>query len=583
MIRKNAATLVFTFLIVLQTQQFSFGQRTNASQVQSLPPVQQVFERLDRNSDNRLSREEIPEGPRETMMRADTDGDGFVSREELTIARERFASNAAPTLSGRMRNAWPAGDGNSASSATIDLITLGGSGGDYAKDVTVDRDGNVVVAAYFGATINIPVGAQTQVLTARGVIDSFLAKFDPSGNCLWVTHISGPGAEMPHTVELDAYGNLYVTGYFMGQTQFDTTSAASICYSTGGRDIFLAKYSSDGKLTWIRTIGSSGNDDGMDLAVLDDGSVGITATVGGIPRIDGNSDRRITTTYGGRGDDVFVGRFSASGDFVWGQVIGGDGVDAGCAIASVSGGGMVVSGNYENQLSFGENGTTQPSSGGSDIFVVHLNESGQSVWMKSIGGTEADFAAPGGICVRPDGNVLVTGRIRGTITGQNISIASAGGDDCFVAEFDQQGKPVTAYTVGGAGGDGGHRIELDDQGNAVVAGWFSGGMTVRRATGSETFSSRGQNGVPDAFVASFDRQGRNLWFTGFGGPLSERGAKPVPDGGVAAGLAVTQSGDILACGRFYLEASSYGNIRGQTGTSRGASDIFLMRMHSEHR
>ncbi len=55
----------------------------------AMPTVDETFQRLDANGDDKLSREEIPEALRERLLRADADGDGFITKPELTEARRR--------------------------------------------------------------------------------------------------------------------------------------------------------------------------------------------------------------------------------------------------------------------------------------------------------------------------------------------------------------------------------------------------------------------------------------------------------------------------------------------------------------
>ena len=61
-----------------------------------LPSIDAVFNSLDQNNDDKLTEGEIPEARRAIFMRADMDGDGGVSRRELTRARSRLQNRGAP-------------------------------------------------------------------------------------------------------------------------------------------------------------------------------------------------------------------------------------------------------------------------------------------------------------------------------------------------------------------------------------------------------------------------------------------------------------------------------------------------------
>jgi hypothetical protein len=52
-----------------------------------IPTVEQILQRFDKNRDETLTAEELPERVRQRIMRADADGDGVVTRQELDTAR----------------------------------------------------------------------------------------------------------------------------------------------------------------------------------------------------------------------------------------------------------------------------------------------------------------------------------------------------------------------------------------------------------------------------------------------------------------------------------------------------------------
>src|SRR5262249_30010698 len=73
----------------------------------------------------------------------------------------------------------------------------------------------------------------------------------------WAQSGGGAGGEFGWGAAVDATGNALVTGHFTAPATFGSTS-----FSQGALlDIFLAKYSANGDLLWIRSASGPGNDD----------------------------------------------------------------------------------------------------------------------------------------------------------------------------------------------------------------------------------------------------------------------------------------------------------------------------------
>jgi hypothetical protein len=94
--------------------------------------------------------------------------------------------------------------------------------------------------------------------------DSFLAKFSAvNGAYKWAKRTGG-ALHVGHSVATDGQGNIVLTGCFDTWTQnFGSTTLTS----AGGTDIFVAKYSSLGVLTWAEGFGGLANDDNYAVAV----------------------------------------------------------------------------------------------------------------------------------------------------------------------------------------------------------------------------------------------------------------------------------------------------------------------------
>ncbi len=136
---------------------------------------------------------------------------------------------------------------------------FGGTWSDNFQDVAV-VDGNVYVGGEYGSS-NFMIGNTT--FQNAGGTDVMLVKLDANGNVLWAAQANGPGTDELASVVVDPAGAVYVTGDYTG-THISLTSFYTIT-NAGVRDAFVAKYSPDGVVQWLKQIGGTGDDKIEDL------------------------------------------------------------------------------------------------------------------------------------------------------------------------------------------------------------------------------------------------------------------------------------------------------------------------------
>ena len=156
-----------------------------------------------------------------------------------------------------------------------------------------------------------------------------------------------------------------------------------------------------------------------------------------------------------------------------------------------------------------------------------------------------------------DGNgVTVVGRFSGTANFGGGNLVSAGGDDIFVARYDDDGNHLWSQGFGSTSADQAYAVAVDFLGNVVVAGSFN--LTVDFGGGGIT-----TNGNVDIFLVKFDGFGNHQWSFGVGGT----GADAPFD------LAIDSGGNIYMVGLF----NSTVNFGGGNLVSAGGSDIFVAK------
>lgn len=263
--------------------------------------------------------------------------------------------------------------------------------------------GNVFAAGY-----NVTPGA-FQMTYGAGNIDCAISKYDTTGTFMvWSSYLGGTGSEMPHSMVVNKFNQLFVYGT-TGSPNFPTTANAydqtynggTSLTSTGvgytdanGSDIFISKFSNDGTQLLASTfLGGSGND-GLNLgsvlnhnyADLSRGEIDIDNS-NAIYLATSTASTNFPTTanafqpnFGGGGFDGVVLKMDNSlSVLIWSSFLGGSGNDAVFSLAIDKFNSIVVTGGTQstNFVTTGPNFTTH--NGGVDAFVTKINSPGTTI------------------------------------------------------------------------------------------------------------------------------------------------------------------------------------------------------------
>ncbi|HMU93915.1 MAG TPA: SBBP repeat-containing protein, partial [Anaerolineales bacterium] len=283
-----------------------------------------------------------------------------------------------------------------------------------SSKISIDSYGNVYTTGYFGGTVDFDPGAGVYNLTSSGDIalgygDGFISKLDENGNFVWARNVGGLNDDSITGSALDANGNIYTSGSFVETADFDPGVGTYNLTSEGGSDIFVSKLDANGDLVWAKRIGGSLYDYGGGVAIDLIGNVFLTGSFIDTVDFDPNAGAYILTSTGAY--DPFVVNLSNDGNFVWAVSMGGAGWDYGGDIAIDSNNNVYTTGVFEDIADFdpGAGIFNLTSMGGRDIYISKLDDIGNFVWAKSIGGVGFEFISD--IALDQNGNVYTTGAI----------------------------------------------------------------------------------------------------------------------------------------------------------------------------
>ena len=236
-----------------------------------------------------------------------------------------------------------------------------------------------------------PVQAPT-TCPSVGMPDIFVSKLDSNGDFVWAKSMGGPSSlDYGNVIAVNSSGNVYTTGIFQGTVDFDPGAGIANLISAGDRDIFVSKLDSSGNFVWAKSMGGTVYDSGINIVVDSNSNVYTTGKFKGTADFDPGAGTANLTSAGG--SDIFVSKLDSSGNFVWAKSMGGTAYDSGYGIVVDSGGNVYTTGEYDGTADFdpGTGTAILTCSGESDIFVSKLDSNGNFVWVKRMGGSNADW------------------------------------------------------------------------------------------------------------------------------------------------------------------------------------------------
>lgn len=276
--------------------------------------------------------------------------------------------------------------------------------------------------------------------------------------------------------------------------------------------------------------------EGEDIALASNGDILVTGSV--------LRQRR----EGGEQSDMFVNRYDPSGELVWSKLAGGPRDDAGLEVEVLSGGDVVVVGNYNGGAVFGvgETGETLLDElARTDLFLARLSPSGQLESVRRVAGSEQGITVH--LAATKEADVTLAGAFARALEyeadGRAERLQASGVQgrlDIFRARVDPSGELRWVRRAGSDGVDMATDVTLSSNGESVVVGSFSGAVVFGRGEEHETELTTKARGA--LFVARYDDGGALLWAKASGGPGSIRGPSisSTAEGGVVVSDEFTQ-------------------------------------------
>jgi hypothetical protein len=250
----------------------------------------------------------------------------------------------------------------------------------------------------------------------------------------------------------------------------------------GGGDAWVVKLNNSGNLVWQKCLGGVGYEFPItDFQQTTDGTyIGVITTV--------SNDGDVSGNHGS--EEIWAVKLNDLGNIVWQKCLGGSGAEStywqkGLVIQQTSDGGYII-----NCITLSNDGDVSGNHGGTDIWVVKLNNSGNLVWQKCLGGSGDETTTS--IDQTSDGGYIIEGTT--TSNDGDVSGNHGGNNDIWVVKLNDSGNIEWQKCLGGSD------YELQPYGAPSVHQTTDGGYILIGNTHSNDGNVSGNHGSSDIWV-----------------------------------------------------------------------------------
>jgi hypothetical protein len=307
------------------------------------------------------------------------------------------------------------------------------------------------------------------------------ANAQPNPDTLWTRTYGGANWDMAYAVQQTDDGGYIVVG-------------SSDSFGAWDSDFYLVKTNGEGDTLWTRSYGGSESDYAYSVQqTFDEGYIVAGSTI----------------SFGAGGLDFYVVKTDSQGDTLWARTYGGSNYENAYSIQQTADGGYIVAGSTS---SFG--------AGLVDIYLVKTDSQGDTLWTRTYGGSESDYARS--VQQTFDGGYIITGY---------TNTFASGIYDSYTVRTDSQGDTLWTRTYGGIYDEAAYSVQQTSDGGYVLAGY-----TNSFGVGSQ-----------DYYLVKTNNQGDTIWTRTYGGNHDD----------VATSVQQTVGGYIVAGFSYSFDVGNY--------------------------
>ncbi len=360
-----------------------------------------------------------------------------------------------------------------------------------------------------------------------------------SGLPVTFSAVSGPATINGSILSLTGTGAVTVKASVAGNATYLPAEATQS---------FLVKAASVVKKEWDKTLGGDNKDFLNYVQQTRDGGYILGGT--SISGISGDKSQEQNGVCDGEycPSDYWLVKLKADGSKEWDKTIGGDGEDHLSSLQQTSDGGYILGG---SSASGSSGDKSEGNKGLEDYWVLKLDNKGNKVWDKTIGGSDTELLSS--VQQTRDGGYILGG------TSSKLGIDEDGYpiSDFWVVKLNAEGQKVWDKTLGGDRNDQLASVQQTNDG-----GYILGGTSGSASSGDKSQASKDKY---DYWIVKLNDDGSKAWDKTFGGSNDD----------FLAFVQQTSEGGYILGG-----TSESGSSSDKSEASKGGNDYWIVKVNA---
>ena len=366
---------------------------------------------------------------------------------------------------------------------------FGTSKSEQVWNMISDGVGGIYIQGEYFDSLNL----DGKIIYGLGKHDSFLAKFDTLGNCLWLKGFSSPNGAYINDLQVKD-NKLYVAGGYTNKLMVYNNN--DTMQGGGG---FIQRYSLNGNFEWGLTDTSKSAKGTISFQGISIEGDNIYFT-GGVNYLTKLGDFSVQATNNQWGD--FIIGCIENERVMWVKHSGTSYSENAVRIVK-SGNNLFVAGTFTGKSEFlglevkaGDTiGSAAQLFNKQNIFILKTDINGNPIFIESVNSSISRF---GGLRLDYNGTPWINGIFQDSTSIQDSTYYSIGGSDMFIAKINEMSISKNIFHFGGNSlnlvepglGDRAHDLDFDKNSNSIyVTGAFSGSYNFSGLSGKGHFNN----------------------------------------------------------------------------------------------